>query len=91
MATYAPLFTPTHIQEHTHMATQLQFKVTFPACGAEYHPRFKDATRNNDGTYTVAYPIHVKGILKSRKAQMDWTQDVVKHLRTWGKSATITE
>jgi len=70
---------------------RIHFAVSFPACGAEFHPSFKHAKQLSDGTYLLEYPIHVKGILKAKRTQKVWAEYECKHLRSWGIKPTIVE
>lgn len=67
----------------------LIYSVTFQQCGAEFHPAFDRAHKNEDGTFTLTYPIHLSHLLKSEKAQRQWADEKVKHIRSWGVQAIV--
>lgn len=60
--------------------------VTFAVCGAETHAAFSSATKQDNGRFALAYPIHCKWLQKSKAAQTRWANDKVAHLKTWIKS-----
>jgi hypothetical protein len=71
------------------MKSQLQLRVQFPKCGAEFHPAFLAAELQPTGAYEIKFPRHIKGILKSYNAQVAWAEEKIKHLKSWGVVAVI--
>lgn len=61
--------------------------VIFYPCGAEFHPSFSRAKLSVNGQYHLEYPINNKDFLKSRKAQVGWAEEKIKHLKSWGSKA----
>jgi len=70
---------------------RIHFAVSFPACGAEFHPNFRHAKQLSDGSYLLEYPINVKGILKGKRTQKVWAEHEAKHIRSWGVQPKIVE
>lgn len=55
-------------------------------CGAHYHAAFHRAVEVRPGVMQISFPTHDRGLLQSRRAQMQWAQDKARHLRSWHKS-----
>jgi hypothetical protein len=65
--------------------------VEFRGCGAETHPAFGSATLIGNNVYRIAYPIHIRGYMKSYEAQMAWASDKIAHLKSWGAQGKIVQ
>ena len=53
--------------------------IVFSQCGAESHPAFSSAVKQQDGRYRLNIPTMIKG-KKARKAYCD---DKMRHLRSF--------
>jgi hypothetical protein len=68
---------------------KVQLRIICPPCGALHHPAFQNAIMLPDGNYRLDYPLHIKGIQKSRKAQEAWALEKAKHIRSWGGGFSV--
>ena len=72
---------------------RIYYAIRFLKCGAENHPAYSEAIRfkheNGLYMYQLNFPIHVKGILKSKQSQRLWASEKRKHLNTWASAAAI--
>lgn len=74
---------------------KILLSVIFKPCGAEAHTAFSNAVLQTEGLhkgkYKIDFPYHVDGILTSRRAQAEWANGKLSHLRSWGERGMIVE
>lgn len=55
------------------------------------HPGFKTAYEIEPNTFRMEFPAHWPGVSTSRRAQRNWADQKVQHLRSWGIQGNILD